>query len=278
MASRSPGRGTGRRTPGALLLVLFFSAPSRAEVESDFRLLPAYFSGEFGGGIETRISYVPFILTARSRRNEFRTTVPFLSIQTDQAVTFVGGEVIPAGSGGRQTESGLGDVVLQDDYYFTEGSTHAPWIFAGLRIKLPTGDESRGLGTGETDFGPGGGIIQPLGSRWSLLGEARYVIRGDPPGADYRNTLWVTAGTQVRASESSWVSLFYDRRESVLRGRSAIQDVSAGYDVRISPAVKLRSAVFAGLSDTAEDYGVSLGFSFQASLRDRPGSPPTASP
>ncbi len=262
MVLRSPGRGTGGRTPGFLLLLFFFSAPSRGEVETDFRILPAYFSGDFGSDIGTRITYVPLVLTVRSRRNEFRTTVPFLSIQTDQAVTFVGGEVIPSGSDGRQTESGLGDVVLQDDYYLKEGTAHTPWIFAGLRLKLPTGDESRGLGTGETDVGPGAGIIQRVGSRWSLLAEARYVIRGDPPGTDYRNTPWVAVGTQVRASESSWVSLFYDRRESVLRDRSAIEDLSLGYDRQLSRTARLRSAVFVGLSDTAEDYGVSLGLSF----------------
>jgi hypothetical protein len=268
----SKARGTRRSKPGLLFLVLFFLVPSRGQAETDFRFLPAYFTGDFGSDIETRIAYVPLILTARSHRNEFKVTVPFLSIQTDREVTFVGGEVIPGTSGERQTETGLGDVLLQDDCYLVEGSTHAPWIYAGLRIKLPTGDESRGLGTGATDFGPGAGIIQPLGGRWSLLAEARYVLRGDPPGIDYRNTLWVTAGIQAKAWDSSWISLYYDRRESVLQDRNAIADLSLGFDRMLSAGSKLRSAVFVGLSDSAEDYGVSLGLSWSLSSRNRGGS------
>jgi hypothetical protein len=250
-----------------------FAPPARAEVAADFRVLPAYFSGDFGSGIETRISYLPLILTTQSRRNELKVTVPFLSIQTDQPVTFAGGEVIPLGGGGRQTETGLGDVVLQDDFYFKEGGGRSPWLFAGLRIKLPTGSEETGLGTGKTDYGPGGGIIQPLGSRWSLLGEIRYVIRGDPPGVDYRNTLWLSAGAQWRMSESSWLNLFYDRRESVIEGRAALEDVSLGYDRQLSPVIRLRTAFFAGLSETAEDYGLSIGFSFRSAPRSQTESP-----
>jgi outer membrane putative beta-barrel porin/alpha-amylase len=260
---------TGRSLSKALLLVLLFSAAGGARAETDLRFLPAYFTGDFGGDIPTDIAFAPLVLTVQSRRNEFRGTVPFLSIRTDQSVVFIGGEVIPTG-GGPQTESGLGDVILQDDYYFKQGSARAPWLYGSLRIKLPTGDETKGLGSGKTDIGPGAGIIQPLGTRWSLLSEVRYVFRGDPSGVDFRNTLWIDAGAQVRPSQATWLSFFYDRRESVLADRVPIEDVSAEFDVRLSPAVKLRSAVFKGLSDTAEDYGLSLGFSVQLSPRTKP--------
>jgi outer membrane putative beta-barrel porin/alpha-amylase len=244
----------------ALLLVLLFSVPCTAETQFDFRFIPAYFSGDFGSDVNTQIAYFPLILTVQSRRNEFKATVPYLTVRSDQSISIVGGEVIPLG-GPPQTESGLGDAVLEEEYFFKEGTRRAPWLYAGVRIKLPTGDESKGLGTGTTDVGPGAGIMQPLGSRWTLLAEYRYVFRGDPSGADFQNTPWVSVGAQARVSKSSWLSLFYDRIDSVIAGRTPISDVSAGYDLRVSPAVKLRSALFKGLSDTAEDYGASLGFS-----------------
>ena len=261
----------------ALPLVLFFGAPCTAATQTDFRVLPAYFSGDFGSDVQTQISYVPLVFTVGSRRNEFRATLPFLSIRSDQTVSFVGGQVIPQG-GGPQTESGLGDAILQDDVYFKEGSSRAPWIYGGLRIKLPTGDETQGLGTGQTDIGPGAGIIQPLGSHWSLMGEFRYMFIGDPPGIDYQNSLWIDLGTQIRTSGSSWLSFFYDRRDSVLAGLSPIVDLCTGFDVQVSPAVKLRSALFKGLSDTAEDYGISVGFSFLLSSQTKNASHSPATP
>lgn len=256
-------------------MVLAFSSLCKAETQVDIRFIPAYFSGDFGSDINTQIAYFPLILDVQSRRNEFKATFPYLSIRSDQSVSIVGGEVIPLG-GPPQTESGPGDAILEEEYYFKEGTSQSPWLYAGARLKLPTGDESKGLGTGTTDFGPGVGIMQPMGSRWTFLGEYRYVFRGNTSSTDYQNTPWVTLGTQGRISKASWLNFFYDRLDSVIAGRNAITDVSAGYDVKVSPAVKIRSAVFKGISDTAEDYGVSLGFSVlihQGQPSPRPPSP-----
>ncbi len=253
----------------ALPLALLLSAPARAEIDSDVRLLPAYFTGEFGSGIRTDITYIPLILTARTERQEFRLTVPFLSISTSEPVTFTGGEVIggpPGGKGGRgsTTESGLGDVLVQEEVYFVEGSAVRPWISGIAYVKLPTADETKGLGTGQADYGPGAAIIQPLGRHLTLMADARYVFRGRPAGTDYRNTLWLSAGVQHRLSAVSSISLFYDDRQSVLSTRENLRDVSLGYDRHLSGSVVFRSAVYAGLSNTAEDFGFSAGFSFGA--------------
>src|SRR5262249_5807128 len=155
-----------------------------AELQTEIRFVPAYFSGDFGTGISTEMSYLPFILILGSPRQEFRLTLPYLSITSSQPVTFVGREIIPRSQGGRITESGLGDVVAQAEYFFVEGGRRRPWISGLLRIKAPTADESRGLGTGEWDYGPGAALTQPLGDRWNLLGEAQYVARGDRRRAD----------------------------------------------------------------------------------------------
>lgn len=228
-------------------------------------MLPAYFSGDFGGDIATDITYLPFIFTAGSDRHELRLTVPLLSIRTEEPVDFVGGEVLPrrpgGGPAGPVTESGPGDIVLQDEIFFVQGNERRPWISGTVRVKLPTADESRGLGSGEIDYGPGAGILQPAGKRWTLIGDVQYVVRGDPPGADYRNTVWVSAGAQARVSPRDSIGLFYDRRQSVLRGRTAIRDFTLGYDRRLGPSVTFRTALYVGLSDTAEDYGFSAGFS-----------------
>jgi hypothetical protein len=153
-----------RKWPKAFLLVLAFSSLCRAETQVDFRFIPAYFSGDFGSDVNTQIAYFPFTFTVQSRRNEFKATLTYLSTRSDQSVSIVGGEVIPLG-GPPQMESGPGDAILEEEYYFKEGTSRSPWIYAGARLKLPTGDESKGLGTGTTDFGPGVGIMQPLGSR-----------------------------------------------------------------------------------------------------------------
>jgi hypothetical protein len=245
----------------AVPLALLLSSQARAETRSDFRFLVSYFSGDFGTGIDTHIIYVPAILVVTREKHEFRLTVPYLSITTTEPVTFVGDQVIGRGQGGRTTESGPGDVVLQDEYFFVEGGRARPWVSALFRVKFPTADESRGLGTGEPDAGAGLGLIQPLGERWNLLGQTQYVVRGDPPDNDFRNTLWLSFGIQRRLSGSTSANLFYERRQSVLPGQPDLSDLSLGCDHSFARKLTLRAAAYLGLSETAEDYGVSAGIS-----------------
>jgi hypothetical protein len=265
-ADPSPGKPSekGRRLALiALPLALLSFGGIRAEVRTDLRIIPFYLTGDFGGNSTTDLYFVPFITTARGSRNDFRVTVPFLSIESEELVAFIGGEVVPIGTGGSTTQSGLGDIVVRDDYFYFEGGGRRPWLYATVRMKLPTADETKGLGSGEFDYGPGAGFIQPVGSRLHLLGEAIYMVRGDPQGIDFRNTLWFFLGGEARLSESSRVSLFYDRRESVIPGNEANADLILGYSHRVSETFGLRSFVTVGLTDTAEDYGVGLGVVFR---------------
>jgi len=269
-------RARFRTSRGRVLatLPLFFllvpAPPARAaEAENriDFRILPACFRGDYGTGIDTSITYVPLIVVVSSRRQELRVTVPYLSIHTSQPVLYLNGEVIPAAAGGSTSESGLGDIVVQDEAFFLQGTSRRPWVSGILRVKFPTADEKKGLGSGETDYGGGVGVIQPLGPGWNLIGAWQYIVRGDPPGIDFRNTSWLTAGVQWRRSERSSWNAFYEARQSVIEGNSDLADVSLGYDRVLPRGVTLRSTAYAGLSSTSEDFGFSAGFSFARRAR-----------
>jgi hypothetical protein len=160
----------------------------------------------------------------------------------------------------------LGVVVAEYDRYFILGRIDAagagrPWVSAGLRVKFPTADRDQGLGTGEYDYGPRVTILQPSGENWYLFGDLSYIVRGDPPGVDYRNTWWLTAGAQRRLSNGATFNFMLNNLQSVLGDRPAIRDLTIGYDRRLSPVVTFRSAAYLGLSDTAEDFGLSAGFS-----------------
>lgn len=230
-------------------------------MRTDFRLLPAYFKGDYGTGIDTAIVYLPMILVLSSDRQELRVTVPYLSIRTSEPVLYLNGEVIAPAPGGSISESGPGDMVVQDEAFFLRGTARRPWVSGILRVKLPTADDTKGLGSGEPDFGGGLGVMQPLGHSWSLIGSWLYIARGDPAGLDFRDTSWLTVGVHRRLSERSSWHVFYDRRQSVIDGNPDLVDCSVGYDRVLWRGFALRSALFAGLSDTAEDFGVSAGFS-----------------
>jgi hypothetical protein len=269
--SRSGRQGSISPCLPALILALALlpSPYSLAETRSDVRLLPAYFTGDFGNSFDTDITYVPLIWSLRSERQSLRVIVPWLVVHTDEPIQIVGGDIVQVGSGGFTEASGPGDVVSIYEYYPMLGNPRAspgrPWIAAGFRIKAPTADEEKGLGTGELDYGPQLSIAQPLGTAWFLFGEAAYVVRGDPEGVDFRNTLWLSGGCQLRIGADSMLSVALDHRESAIENRPAAEDVTLGFDRRLSSRVTFRSAGYVGLSETAEDYGLSLGLSVLAS-------------
>lgn len=249
--------------PAVILPALLFCFPARAETRLDLRFIPSYFSGEFATGFETHILSLASTPVVERGKHEFRLDVPYVSITADGQVTFLGDQVIERGPAGRTTESGPGDVTVQDEYSFIEGSRSAPTVSAILRIKIPTADESRGLGSGEPDGTLGFGLSQPLGTRWALLGRTQYVVRGDPPGTDLKDTFAISIGFQRRVSDSTSVGLSYRWLQSVVPGRSALADVSLGCDHGFARKLTLITTAYFGLSETAEDYGISAGISLR---------------
>jgi outer membrane putative beta-barrel porin/alpha-amylase len=249
--------------PAVILQALLLSFPARAETRLDLRFIPSYFSGEFATGFETHILSLASTLVVERGKHEFRLDVPYVSITADGLVTFLGDQVIERGPGGRTTESGPGDLMLQDEYSFVEGSRSAPTVSAIIKFKVPTADESRGLGSGEPDGGLGFGLSQPLGTRWAMLGQTQYMVRGDPPGTDLKDTFAVSIGFQRRVSDSTSAMLSYKWLQSVISGRSALADISLGCDHSFARKLTLRTTAYYGLSETAEDYGFAAGISLR---------------
>jgi len=271
----------GRKARVVLFLpVLFLFVPAdrpRAEVTLSAQVLPHYQTGDYGAGTSTDISYLPFVFGLDSDRHALRVTVPWLSIRSEEPVIISGGDVIgrpPAETTVQTDESGLGDIALREEYFFLRPtSARQPWISGIARLKIPTADEEAGLGTGEFDYGAGAGLIQPLTRQWALLAELGYIWRGQPSGFVLQNAPWLSAGAQWVPATGSTIYATYDSVGSAVEGRDDIRDLSIGYDQRVTDRMTLRSVLYIGLSDTAEDFGVTIGVAARKHVGSRPQTP-----
>src|SRR6267142_1572774 len=118
-----------------------------------------YSKGTYGGSSDTTVIAVPVTVRYEPDRWTYKLTVPFLKVTGPADFVPGVGRVDNSGKpkrrsfSGTTTESGVGDSVAS--------ATYNAWYDRGLergldltgRVKLPSGDAGRGLGTGSTDVG-----------------------------------------------------------------------------------------------------------------------------
>ena len=227
------------------------------------------FTGYYGEEERTKLDVVNLTNRWYFDRAEFQVSVAYLRIDGPADIIFVDGQPIQVDddstAGASRTESGFGDVTLRGEYYLHRGSSTSPWIIGLLRVTLPTGDETKGLGTGVTDVETGLSFIQRFG-RVDWLADVGYTFVGKSgDGPEGRNQLRLGAGASVPFGKDQRHSyyVYVENRTSRFSSSEDKRTVSAGASTAFTQAkrVRLSASIDFGLTDSTEDVGiyVSLG-------------------
>jgi hypothetical protein len=260
---------------GLLYAAAFLAPASPAfgaqEVDDDgsYRMLLSAGAGRFTGdyGETEKTTLDVFSLNARwyFDRAEVQVSLPYLRIDGAADVSFVDGAPVAIGgdstSDEQRKESGLGDVVLRGEYYLRTGTSTSPWILGLVRVKLPTGNETRGLGTGATDVETGIGLIQRLGPV-NLLADIGYTFVGNTGDIEAKNELRLGAGASLPFGQDQRSSsyVYLENRTHRYSGSDDRRSIAVGVSTALSKARRLRlsASMFFGLTDSAEDVGLYL--------------------
>ena len=225
-----------------------------------------YTSGKYTGTEETQILYVPFIAKYETGPWAFRATVPYLRITGPGNVIGAGADrvTVPGASTSRRTESGLGDVVLSSFYNVLSERRSAVGLDIGAKLKLGTADETRGLGTGETDWSLQADVFKPLGAS-TLFGSLGHRWYGDPPGLDLKNVFYASVGAAYRLRSETSAGLAYDYRPAITTGGGEISELTAFVTRRLSREWKMQPYFVLGFGKASPDWGAGaqLAYSFQ---------------
>jgi hypothetical protein len=221
------------------------------------------FSGDYDLPDDTNVDVLNFEGRRYFSRGEVRVSVPYLQVEGPADVRFVGGQAVGLPlqlvADGTRRETGLGDIVLRGDYYLHRGTNSSPWVIGVLRIKLPTGDEDKGLSTGEIDVEAGVSYIRRIGNiNW--LADVGYTVVGSMPDYDLDDVVRIGGGLAVPFGPDQDRSLYayLENRTHLVSGLEDRRSLATGVEVPLDDAGRLRmtGSVFIGLTDTAEDYGV----------------------
>jgi len=264
------------RVRSALLGIVLAAAgvtPALAQDEPRVALSTSvnYSVGDYGTGKDTTLVYVPFTLGVRPiDRLWLSVTIPYI-YQSTQNVVLTGGGVAVRGKGsgklarpaGSTAESGLGDVLAKAAFVLVEEKDFLPEIAPYAKIKFPTADRDRGLGTGEYDETIGVDLSKHLvGGLFGYLGLA-YTFIGDPPGTDLRDSFGWSVGAAWAVTTPFSVFAFLEGATAVTPGEADPLEMRVGAEYRLTRALKLTGAVTRGLSDGSADWGVSAGLALR---------------
>ena len=219
-----------------------------------------YETGDYGTGETTTTWTAP--LTLKYYPNEkldFELYVPFL--RTSNTTTAVIGGGMRGRGGGTQrsvqsseSQTGLGDISLTTGYNLIQESPGTVLVRPLLYVKLPTGDEDKGLGTGGVDVGGGLALSKWLGD-WMTYGELLYIAPENSDNLDlqeywsYTFTLGYAATDRLRPEVSLVGST------NAFKGADDVQSLELALNFWPAARFRVQGYVTFGLTDASSDFG-----------------------
>lgn len=243
------------------LLLLACAAPAAA-LDWEFGSSALFESGKYGGTRRVASVYVPLTLKRAFADTDLSLTVPFTRQSSVGPVTRVGGRMVrvapPGAAASRGAQAGAGDVLARGTYLIKRDGPGSFGFSLGGRLKFPTADDKKGLGTGELDQGAGFEFSKVLNPRWTLLADGWYTIVGDPAGVDFNNQLDLSVGFRAPLEGGLDLLVLYGTSSAVTDGNADPRELRAEL-AKTAGARRWSAALSLGLSSGSPVYVLGAG-------------------
>lgn len=261
-----------------LALVVSWAGGAKAQETWQAGMSVYHSRGDYGTGSTTTITSVPLSIRRLFQDGDVTLIVPFLSVTSDCSVTLLSG--VPNQTGGTcsqttittkngkqhsrlrpttTTESGIGDVILRARYYVVDERGWVPTVAVTGKIKFPTADRDRGLGTGAFDEGLGLQVSKKLTEAWISFADLGYTNLGNPPGVTLRNQWNYDLGMGYYFAKTLLGSVYYEEWTAVVSGRPHPRDLLVAMNYTASSTWRFNTSIARGLSDGAPNWAFTAG-------------------
>jgi len=240
-------------------LFTFFTSFGLAQAQSFALESGVYYSqGDYHREKSTRITFVPIVIKYHLGRIRIKLTGGLLSLK--------GPGNIEAGSqtATEYDENGLADIFLASSYWWrTPFLKQIDWLAPEIKIKFPTADKNKALGTGEFDgqFLMGFYRIRlPL----TLHSTISYRLRGDRADLNMNNSWGFNVGGVWKFYKFLDAGLMFDTEQASSSLSHGKREMVLHMSVKITRRVKATLYSQYGMSKGSPDFsiGTQVGYKF----------------
>ena len=216
-----------------------------------------YSSGKYGGTEATKIWIAPISATVKADSWRFSATIPYLRISGPGGVVIgPDGRPLPGVPGASGKRDGFGDLSLAATYSLPTDALGGFLVDLTGRVKLPTSEKSKHLGTGKTDYTVSTDISYPIGD-WAPFVDVGYRMPGSPSGVDLKNSVTASVGTSYVMDKTVLIAS-YDYAEKSSPFAKDSHEVFGAVSSPLTSHLNWTLYGIAGLSDGAPDYEAGL--------------------
>jgi hypothetical protein len=214
-----------------------------------------YTRGDYGFATDTEVFSAPVNVGYETGAWTLSASVPWITVRGPAATTGAGGAARPTSA----SESGMGDALLGASYRFGEVIGPVNLAFTA-RVKLPTSDADKGLGTGETDFYGQLDFYRTFDA-WTPFASVGYRALGDSAIYQLEDGLYLSAGSHFRASDKTVWTIAGNWGRAILAGGDATVEAMVAVNHDFSPQWRVTGYALKGFSDASPDHGGGLAIS-----------------
>lgn len=258
------GKLARRLALAATVSLLAMTGTAWAESKLSFHAGVEYFAGEYGGDQTTEVIAVPFGVRLTVDEWTLRASASYLDVMGPADIAD-GGEVDGGSSGtfARDgSDTGISDTTISLERAFRHMGGTDVYTEFNVSARLPTGDETKGLGTGVEDYGVNAeiGVANEGGSFYVSAGYRFLGERDTGPqredGAQAAIGAWLPIGNRTR------VGAFGTWRKAAIEGNDDPALGGAYVSYRMSERMRVTFTASGGLSDASPEYMTGIRFNW----------------
>ncbi len=216
-----------------------------------------YSTGDYGASLDTDVWAFPLSIKYKTDNWNLRISTAYLRVTSPTFVTPEGDFIGANGSFKRRTEEGNGDINIAGTYTMLDDRDYLVGLDLTARVKIPTADEDKFLGTGKTDVGLNVEFFKSI-NNWSPYWNIGYKWRGDPSGFNLKNIWSSSIGTDYRFNSDISAGFSYDWQQKTTVFAQNAQETSAYINYYLNDTNKINFYALTGYSDGSPNWGSGL--------------------